>query len=197
MHTDLLIPLAGLPGPVPEGAPVVATQDATLFLPAAGDWRIKAGWRGTVLGGDHIGWCDEDGKATLLWDIAEDCGVRLDLSRPPADANGWPTRVDGFDVAAALLARAMGLDPAGGVIWRRIGRSDWRLSVREPGGQQAGSPSLDQYERRFVAELLSPALSSIQRMEGLWVAVPALADIDPKDPDADRLALVAVIKAKP
>lgn len=164
MRPDLLLPLDCLPGPVPVGAPVSAVRgiDGERRTGVATEWHPRNGLR--------VAW--PDGAVYYL--CSEDAGA-LDLSRPPVDADGYPTRVDGADVAAGMLARAyrMDLRQLGlGVTWRHVAPGLWELSV-------CGWGLVFGVDGRAS------------------VIVPALADIDPTDPDADRLALAAVILAAP
>lgn len=162
MRPDLLIPLSDLPGPVPEGAP-------RLYQTPTGDWMLWDALGRRCSSSDPDGWTWQERALTETWPVA------IDLSRPPVDANGYRTRIDGADVAAGMLARAyrMDLRQLGlGVTWRHVAPGLWELSV-------CGWGLVFGVDGRAS------------------VIVPALADIDPTDPDAARLALAAVIKAKP
>lgn len=160
MSHDLLIPIECLPGPVPVGAPVFTDDGVSGIV------------MGHSLGSVLI--CTGE---TSAWRPSS--RARLALSRP-STIDDWPARIDGADVAAALLARAMGLDPAGGVIFQLAGDSR-RSDLFNP------SPLL-------ILWLLSTCSGDV---EFSGEDIPALADIDPQDPDADRLALAAVIRSKP
>lgn len=105
MTPDLMIPPSWLPGPLPMGAPVVATADT---LAEWAPLTIGAGWRGVALPDREVAWLDDRGEA---WGVAppDDGAVALDLTPPAVDANGYPLCVDGLDVAVALLGRALGM----------------------------------------------------------------------------------------
>ena len=182
MRPDLMLPLDCLPGLVPVGAPAV--------------WRGESDWTVISVGHDEVHIVRHAGDDDICngWEPLVD--LALDLSAPPVDAQGWPLRIDGADVVAGMLARALGLDPSGGVLWRRAGASEWRLMVNRPGGQQAGPARLDSTERRFVVQAPVSDWGYTRGTERLWVEVPALATIDPSDPDAARLALAAVMRAR-
>jgi len=90
-------------------------------------------------------------------------GAYLDLSPPPLDPAGFPLRIDGLDVAAGMLARALGVSPATPLIAFWAGR--WVLTVPHPG------------------RLGDAPLSSL--------------NIDPTSPLAPRLAMVAIMRARP
>ena len=88
----LLIPLADLPGPVPMGAPA---------------WFDGAPMTVLWARGDRVFLVHADGY-TGHAQKPED--VSLDISPPPL-IDGWPSRIDGADVATRALARAMGMEP--------------------------------------------------------------------------------------
>jgi len=103
--------------------------------------------------------------------VAADERLDLDLRAPPPDVDGWLTRIDGLDVAVTMLLRALteGEGRPCSVGWY---------------GMEATTPTW--------------ALT----VDDVWVtfsrsAVPVLADIDPTHPDADRLAMAAVLRAQP
>lgn len=149
-----------LPGPVPVGA-YACTDD-----------RVSGVVMGSTPGSVLI--CT--GEASAWWPNSR---VGLDISRP-STIDDHPAHIDGAEVAAGMLARAMGLDPAGGMIFQLAGdsrRSDL-LDVSPP----------------LILWLLSTCSGDV---EFSGEDIPALADIDPTDPDAARLALVAVILAAP
>lgn len=156
----LYLPLDCLPGPVPVGA-YARTDD-----------RVS----GVVMGHstDSVLICTGE---TSTWQPISRVG--LDISRP-STIDDHPAHIDGADVAAGMLARAMGLDPAGGMIFQLAGdsrRSDL-LDVSPP----------------LILWLLSTCSGDV---EFSGEDIPALADIDPDHPDAARLALAAVILAAP
>ena len=149
MDERLLVPVSLLPGPLPAGAPQAGRCECSpepVALPA----------------GVLYGCCGTEEYA-------------LDLSPPPTDAAGWPMRIDGLDVAAGMLARAMGrggpdsvtLGPDGLVFWF-------------DDGEPCTEVHIDGVVYRIDSE-----------------RVPALADIDPADPLAPRLAMAAVLRAQP
>ena len=114
MDDRLLIPLADLPGPLPEGAPRVSYWGCVDHgQQREGRWR----W-------SHCRHEDHDAEPV-------ECGDHdaLDLTPPPVDAAGWPLRIDGLDVAAGMLARALRLDPRAGVHWGWDGLFGWSLRV--------------------------------------------------------------------
>lgn len=165
MCPELLLPLDCLPGPVPEGAP-------RLYQTPTGDWMpwdvLGRRWSSS----DPDGWTWQERALIETWPVA------IDLSRPPVDAAGYPTRIDGADVAAGMLARAMGLDPRGGVSWGRcFDLPHWTLAGGVKGNGRSWSLTFAGPLRRGQPDTLS--------------------HIDPAAPDADRLALVAVIRAAP
>lgn len=71
-----------------------------------------------------------------------------------------------------VLARSFGLDVSNGVSWCRA----HRLRVGYGGGQRAGIPNMDSYERRFVKDLSEGEARMRDRrgMENLWVTVPTI-----------------------
>ena len=148
MRPDLMLPLDCLPGPVPVGAPVYI-RDSGADAPSYVTGRAGAMLR---LSGGSVGhfkpWC-----------------LLLDISAPPVDAQGWPLRIDGADVVAGMLARAMGKGMSG----QFFAVGDLGYMLRGGLGQ--------------VAYLTHHQVS-------------ALATIDPADPDAARLALAAVMRAR-
>ncbi len=98
----LLLPVAGLPGPVPVGAPVVSYWGCPEHGPQReGRWR----W-------SHCRHEDHDAEHVECSDYDA-----LDLSAPPVDAAGYPLRVDGLDVAVGMLARALRMRPESGWTW--------------------------------------------------------------------------------
>ena len=154
----LHLPLAQLPGP----APVV--------------WRGESDWMVLAVGHDEALIVRHAGDDDIChgWEPLAD--LALDLTDPPADTQGHPTRIDGLDLAAGMLARAMGLDPRGGVSWgRHSDLPNWTLAGGHRANGYAWSPT-------FAAG------------RG---GIPALADIDPANPHADRLAMIAVFAAAP
>lgn len=113
----------------------------------------------------------------MLWDADEHCGLALDLSPPPL-VDGYPTRIDGLTVAASMLARAMGLDPTA---------CRWHIKTWAGGGW---------WEWR-LHPVLGPGFTGADTVGSPMAHVPALASIDPQHPDAARLAMVAVLRARP
>ncbi len=117
-----------------------------------------------------------------------DCGP-LDSPTPDLD--------DRLTYLACLdeLARRVGLDPVGGVLWQRTGRTEWRLRVVLPAGLQAGLPGMDEYERRLHAEPLNGPMRRLSRRPGserLWLHSPSLAETtDPREALALALRDVA------
>lgn len=172
---DLLIPLAWLPGPLPVGTPVVATAETMLHWPASGDWRILSGWRGAALPLGEVAWMDAEGEP---WGIAapDDGTVALDLTPPPTDAAGYPLRVDGLDVAAAMLARAMRLP--GSPAWLELHESDdapagYRVRLRAMRSGRWPLPSV------YLDTLAGP-----------------LPQVDPADPLAVRRLMVELYRRR-
>lgn len=162
MDDRLLIPVSDLPGPLPLGAPAVC--------------RV-------VIEGIHddertLRLMSPDDAASMVLDLHPSLVPRarpiyyLDLTPPPLDANGWPTRIDGLDVAAGMLAHAFG---SGGPAWlERVGDDVWQ--IRAP-------------YAIFTTFCARPVGMG-------WIHVAALADIDPTDPLADRLAMAACFRAR-
>lgn len=161
MCDHLLIPLADLPGPVPVGAP--------------GAYDHSSGPRACVIVGHANGevqaLCERTGGgqwAVTAWPSQ----YWLDLSPPPLDAAGWPTRIDGLDVAAGMLARALGRGAYAGVRWVGISEGRYWLSA-DVGSYFVGrGGGADTYE------------------------IPALLEIDRADVLAPRLAMAAVFRAR-
>lgn len=89
------VPLSCLPGSLPVGAPRVRVYSCDM-----------AG---------HPEWLPPE-DISVEPPQCPDCGRpqrwhqydALDLSAPPLDADGWPTRVDGYPIGLAMLARARG-----------------------------------------------------------------------------------------
>ena len=158
----LHLPLSLLPGPVPMWTPGI------LQYPDCPPHSVSIGYPSQ----DGAMWIMEAnnlGRPPIhLAAFASD--VFVDLSPPPIDANGHPTRVDALPVLVGVLARAMG-HPVGTSSLRR-GRGiawSWRLdTVTADGVETTGFPDFDMF---------------------------AHFDID--DPLADRLAAVAILNAKP
>lgn len=158
----LLVPLSDLPGRMPEGAPVRVRKEAARhagLCVALGPYERTLGYL-TIIGRLRA--------SELL----------LDLSPPPI-VDGWPEHIDGLDVAAAMLARAMGLDPSGGVLWQLAG--DSRRT------ELLSGPPL----------VLWVLMTSDGECEWSGEEDPALLDIDPADPLAPRLAMAAMLRAHP
>lgn len=99
----LIIPLDALPGVVSAGSPVVMTGY---------DGRSEVGQYVMATPSGHFAW--SNGSHGGSWAAGD--RIALLLSPPPLDASGYPLRVDGVDVAARMLARAMGMEP-GPVTW--------------------------------------------------------------------------------
>jgi len=170
----LLVPVELLPGPVPVGAPVV-TDDQ--------DRRPVYGWSpGSVLVAREAG---------AEWYPA--ARVALDLS-PPDLVDGWPVRVDGLHVAAEMLGRAMRSEG-----WTGGTAGYWSAAALDRTLQRPHAPGL---------RVWLPICYSCRRADGwteagdrvlTWCCdtVPALADIDYRDPLAERLAMAAVLRAAP
>ncbi len=155
----LLIPLDVLPGPLRVGAPVVTRYSCDVP--------------------DHpkVTYSSPSASATYCPDCARpqrwNQGDALNLTPPETDAAGFPLRIDGFDVAAGMLARAMGVDPRARFLW---------------------------FEGLRLASLTgigSGAIFEPTKIRPGSRVVPVLADIDPTDPLAPRLAIVAIMWAKP
>lgn len=93
MIDPLLIPLSRLPGPCPTGAPVCCS--------------VEDGEPGYLLTIDHdageVLWVHRDGGWLVYSDPID--RMLLDLRCPPVDGDGWPTRIDGFDLAFYLWCR--------------------------------------------------------------------------------------------
>jgi hypothetical protein len=167
----LLIPVSLLPGPLPVGC-ILWVDDpqvdlrcpAVLYIPPDAQTPHMACV--TLLCGDDS---DETGQA-MAFNVAR---LSLDLSPPETDLAGWPMRIDGLDVAAGMLARAMGANPAEALRWRVCGLGD-RLAT-------------------FLVDGLGRGWTSNDNRAAWWT----LADIDPTDALAPRLAMAAVLRARP
>ena len=155
--------------------PLVPIPDMIMHLPrgAPVEWNNQA-W--IYVGKDTRGHYhlvpDDDNER---WVREEWGGISLDLSPPPL-VNGWPTRVDAYPVVEGMLKQALGLS------------STCAFAVAY---STTGDAVLAFFERR---ELTVRVFSSIARTDG--VHVPAIADINPADPLADRLALRALVMAR-
>jgi len=163
----LLIPLSDLPGPVPAGAPFR-------------EWRVC----GKCSGVGYVG--DEVRTWALPWSrrVCPTCPTyiplgnseALDLSPPPLNKAGYPTRIDGLDVAASMLAQSVLMLPypiARRATWAHEGDGTW--SITGDGSREAWGVWGDAFQGH----------------------VPALADIAPHHELSSRLALAAVIRAAP
>jgi hypothetical protein len=169
MDDRLLIPVTALPSPVPKGAPIAEYWGCIEHGPQSLDrWR----W-------SHCRHEDHDTEAV-------ECSTydALDLSPPPLDPAGFPLRIDGLDVAAGMLARVycgVPVGPASFVIYdARL--QTWQLSALYWSGRLFASDA--RYYGAYHDQYPVPA-------------IPALADIDPTDPLAPRLAMVAIMRAGP
>lgn len=171
----LHIPLPSLPAPVQIGAPLVLpTAHGNLYAivpPEAAPF---------LLSGD--GWC-------------------IDLSPPPIDADGNPTRVDALPVLVDMLARAVG-HPEGVRVFRggSIRPSAWTLETWAH-GENVSTFTL------FTHDVGAPhdgtthggwtmAATETREIIRRLPRIPALASIDLTDPNATRLALVALLAAR-
>jgi len=169
----LLIPLDVLPGLVPAGAPKAC------LCPWCEKWVPLAG--SCECGCDL---CNVDPRQSL------------DLSPPPL-VDGWPTRIDGADVAAGMLARAMRMAQASS-----HSAAGWELEDHILGMYwfQWTTPHRARSDKRryrllTIGRLIGWACRE-DDVDG-WPCVPALADIDPADHLAPRLALAAVLRSQP
>lgn len=157
--TPLYIPLTSLPAPVPMWTPVLLDgRDpyAVIYADDSGEEFLccPAGkW-----------YCYGPGVATYGPER-----LAVDLSPPPLDPNGHPTRIDALPVLVGMLARAMGR-PEGhhlfrsgmGIAWL------WRLETATPEGV---------------------VTYGFERTE-------ALMRIDMSSPLADRFAVAALFTAR-
>lgn len=173
--TPLHIPLANLPAPVPTWTPTI--------LHISG-FSISTGYPG-----ERIDRSDPSSR----YDV--------DLSPPPIDANGNPTRIDALPVLVDMLARAMG-HPEGVRVFRggSIRPSAWTLETWAH-GENVSTFTL------FTHDVGAPhdgtthggwtmAATETREIIRRLPRIPALASIDLTDPNAHRLALVALLAAR-
>ena len=160
--TPLHLPLSLLPGPVPMWTPGI------LQYPDCPPHSVSIDYPSQ----DGAMWIMESacaGHRPILLESASSY-VYIDLTPPPRDSDGWPTRVDALPIVVGMVARAMG-HPVGTSSLRR-GRGiawSWRLdTVTADGVETTGFPDFDMF-----------------------------ADVAIDDPLADRLAAVAILNAKP
>lgn len=155
----LLVPLSELPGRVPEGSPVRVREEAERgagICMALGSYERTFGYS-TIIG----------------FLLAPD--LLLDLSPPPL-VDGWPERVDGLDVAAAMLARAC------------AGAKGWVSGVEGEWGLCADGHPVPLWSRPPNAGMRTLVLANVDEMH---------LDVDLDDPLAPRLAMAAALKAHP
>ena len=184
----LHIPLATLPGPVPVGCPVYHPKYGSGVLSEPdedGEYVAVFTCHEVILDSPHV-----------VRAIVHACnmpGVCADLTPPPLDAQGWPTRIDALPVVVDMIARAMG-HPEGQSALTSNTEGTWALHTRWCDGQPRSA------EHRFNPD---PIRGGVWRMGGINAPVrvsdpvTALASINPTDPLAARLAAVAILNAKP
>lgn len=100
--------------------------------------------------------------------------AEIDLSAP-TDGE----RIDALPEVVARLARAMGLDPSEGVLFA--------LDVSDDGGWRLTTS--DGWIRILPR--------AVQRPTSRLIGVPTLSSIDPTEPHATRLAVSAIVAARP
>lgn len=133
-------------------------------------------WEAVPVDGDWQDWADGGLRSVCGSDLV----LRLDD----------PT---GFIHGVWALAEREGLSNPLTARFTRYGRRTWRLTTEPPGGQQAGSPGLDEYTRIYTSEIHTPLrqLATRRGMARLWVEIPALADASITPQEALRVALEA------
>lgn len=172
MNPALLIPLSGLPAPVPAGTPGILDGDVPVFILDMHDDETYS-----II---HPDW--------MFFPPPTAARLSADLSPPPLDSAGHPTRIDALPVLVDMLARAMG-HPEG---WHTLTPSTvtgwWNLSSYTDGPI-----------RRMISTIRSDDTSWTRSDDGYARAVPsvpALASINLTSPLAPRLALVALFAAR-
>ena len=163
--TPLHIPLANLPAPVPTWTPTI--------LHISG-FSISTGYPG-----ERIDRSDPSSR----YDV--------DLSPPPIDANGHPTRIDALPVLVDMLARARGHAPGQHVLMRsRQDPHGWVIETwRDDGTKDQSCFSAAPIGCRTMLDFSSrPCL--------VTPPVPALASVDPTDPLSPRYTCVALVAAR-
>lgn len=161
--TDLLFPLSLLPR-VPDGAPVWVTESVDGWAAQVARKHLDLG----PLSGKYrvIGhYSDSDGTFTAA---IQPKYLALDLSPPPL-VDGWPTRVDGADVLAGLIAHHL----------IEAGQPPEDCEEAAPDGWYAYATE--------QGDMVVIIVSDMQR----WLFA---ADIDPTREHADRHALIAVAR---
>lgn len=178
MTPALLVPLSSLPAPAPSGMPIAWPSAGSVTTSIVGPTGLSR----TFI---HVpGWM-------------------VDLSPPPLDTNGHPTRIDALPVLVGMLARAMG-HPEGQhalhAIQRRVSGvvvTFWMLFTT-PVMSYVQDPRA--YTETTFSVINVGATTSTNHgaapRGGYGPGVPALATIDPTDPLAPRLALVALFAAR-
>lgn len=169
----LLVPVDLLPGPLPHGAPRRSA------CRRCGGFDVRA----------FCSMCGDSGYDHYCNDGCQACGgsacLHLDLFPPPL-VDGWPTDIDGVDVGAGMLARAMGADVTDG--------PSHRFGWHRP--YKARSSARD-----FRLLLVSGCVGFADRERACprdrWHCIPTLADIEPTDPMASRFAVAAALRAAP
>jgi len=180
----LLIPLDCLPGPVQVGAPFAyETRHGYITGVVAG--RTPDG---AALGVDTG--CPHPWSVFGMPDVVD---LYLDIS-PPLLVDGYPTRIDGAHVAAEMLARAMA--PEG---WTGGAAGHWSAAALDRTMQRPNPRGMRLWLPVDYSHPGPGPWTSADRRVLSWCCddVPALADIDPASPNADRLALAAVLRARP
>lgn len=170
--SELLIALSDLPGVVPAGAPSFTDGIGRgVFAKPA-----EAGNVQFILVNPH------EEPYALRWDTTP-----LDLSAP--DPAG--SRIDGLHVAAGMLARAMG-HPEGSTVFWLPNRKDrvCFLQTYSPSPIRGNNDFIQFYPDRTVIGLAAGGLLELP-------GIAAVGDVDPADPNADRLAMIAIIGARP
>ena len=188
----LHIPLALLPGPVP------------MWTPGSLDGGSGCAIMQTFNDGESYRTCPDDEYIQYTDGVNTYDADRLyiDLTPPPLDAQGWPTRVDALPIVVWMIAKAMG-HPDGTTVFRagRMRPDAWGLETWRH-GEDVSTFTL------FTHDIGAPhdgtthggwTMAATEQREILrrLPRIPALASINLTDPLAVRLAAVAILNAKP
>ena len=163
--TPLLIPLTSLPATVPMWTPGAIRETTGRLVYGCIAIGIESHFLVSPLGHAERRGCL--GVRTTA--EGQDAHLFVDLSPPPLDAAGHPTRVDALPVLVDMLARAMGRPEGQHTLRRGMGIAWlWRLET---------------------ATLDGVVTYGFERTE-------ALMTVDMSSPLADRFALAALLAAR-
>ena len=173
----LHLPLSLLPGPVPMWTPGHYHSEVAL-MPSMRPSHDRACWTVSV--------------RPIEEELAPIERLSVDLSPPPIDANGNPTRIDALPVLVGMLARARGHAPGQSALYCvNPNTKAWLLeTVHSNGSRDMSFFGPVDAGLRALAKFVpgQPAMAT--------PPVPALASVPLTDPNATRLALAALFEAR-